>query len=122
MLILFMFLTWYLIDPPSRSTTSRAIPLHRPPPTASRSPHSRPAKHAKETTPPSSRDKRAFYIASLFGFSIALYLSTLYVGIQKDWERSQQLALKLGPNADFSDRWDAIGRNYDHEIELAEKV
>jgi methyltransferase OMS1 len=80
------------------------------------------AKPARETTPPSSRDKRAVYIASLFGFSIALYLSTLYAGIKKDWERSQQLALKLGPNADVSDRWDAIGRNYDDEIALAEKV
>jgi methyltransferase OMS1, mitochondrial len=42
--------------------------------------------------------------------------------VRRDWERSKQLALQLGPDADVSDRWDAIGRNYDDEIELAEKA
>lgn len=40
--------------------------------------------------------------------------------MRRDLAQSEQLLLKLGPDADVSDRWDALGRNYDDEIELAE--
>ena len=104
-----------------RSTASRALPSNLPPPS-----RSRPSSPRASSTPPppTSRDKRALYIASLFGFSFALYLSFIYVGIKKDWQRSQQLleSGSLSKDGDVCNRWDTIGRNYDDEIELAEKV
>jgi methyltransferase OMS1 len=44
--------------------------------------------------------------------------------VRKDLERSQLLLESgaLSTDGDVSDRWDAIGQNYDDEIELAEKM
>lgn len=75
--------------------------------------------HTNSRTP-TSRDKRALFFASLFGFSFALYLSFLAVGARNAWQRSK--ALDIEQDADVSSRWDRIGRNYDDEIEMAEKA
>ena len=69
---------------------------------------------------PTSRDKTALFVASLFGFSFALYLSFLAVGAHSAWQRSKSLDIEQ--DADVSSRWDKIGRNYDDEIEVAEKA
>ena len=65
------------------------------------------------------RDKIAYWFYSLFGFSFALYLSYLGLRVRSGLIRSQSLALPQ--DADVSDRWDDFARDYDDEIDLAER-
>ena len=65
------------------------------------------------------RDKIAYWFYSLFGFSFALYLSYLAIRVRSGWLRSQRLAIPQ--DADVSNRWDDFARDYDDEIDLAER-
>ena len=66
-----------------------------------------------------TRNKVMLLACCAFGFFLALELFGSAVGYRDAWEKSKKLAMK--PNADVSNRYNDLGRDYDAEVETAEK-
>lgn len=60
-----------------------------------------------------------FWACCIFGFSLALYLSTVYVSHVRAVKATARL--DLPQDADVSNRWRDASRNFDEEVDLSEK-
>lgn len=60
------------------------------------------------------------WIASISGFCLSIYCTTVFLGWKAAWKKSQELEFEQ--DADVSDRYDWIATCYDNELDLSEKL
>lgn len=60
------------------------------------------------------------WIAGLSGFCLSIYCTSVFLGWEAAWKKSQELDFEQ--DADVSDRYDKIATRYDRDIDFMEKV